>query len=74
MKYELYLKYDAQMTIGLNGYLGSLCEQYEADIICFTDEDNVNKDLGTKIGFFNWVHYNQALAKVHGMAGQQGII
>ena len=68
MEYELYLKYDAQMGIGLHGYWGDLCENTWADIMHWTNTgDNINdeEDIGTKIGSLYWVTYNQALAMAY---------
>lgn len=73
MQYELYLKYDAQMGIGLRGHWGNLFQYTRADIMYWTDkeeaDDNEDEDEGegTKIGFITWATYNQALAMAHGV-------
>ena len=67
--YDLYLKYDAQMGIGLHGYWADLCEDVWADIMYWTDTTdtyiNNEEDKGIKIGTLDWITYNQALAMAH---------
>ena len=36
--YELYLKYDQTMPMGVKGYWGELCPHLFADIMYWTDE------------------------------------
>lgn len=69
MEYELFLKYNESMNIGLNGHWGDLCKRTRADIMYWAgetdDEINDEENEGTKIGYMTWLTYNQALAKVH---------
>lgn len=69
--YEVYLKYNVTMPIGVKGYWGDLCPHTFADIVYWTgetDEDiNNEEDEGVEIGSMTWVTYNQALAMVHGV-------
>ena len=69
--YELYLKYDVTMPIGVKGYWGDLCPHTFADIMYWTGEtdDDINdeEDEGSKIGTITWATYNQSLAMVHGI-------
>lgn len=69
MEYELFLKYNESMSIGLNGHWGDLCKHTRADIMYWAgetdDEINDEENEGTKIGHMTWLTYNQALAKVH---------
>jgi len=71
MQYELYLKYDATISIGLHGHWGDLCQHNWADIMYWENNENVDvnddEDEGVKIGILNWVNYNQALAMAHGV-------
>lgn len=71
MAYELYLKYEAAMPIGVKGYWGDLCPHLSADIMYWTDENgaDINDDEveGNKIGSITWTYYNQALAMAHGV-------
>jgi hypothetical protein len=71
MQYELYLKYDETMVIGLHEHWSDLCLHTFADIMHWTDNDEIDinddEDQGTKIGFIVWATYNQALAMVHGV-------
>jgi hypothetical protein len=69
MQYELYLKYDETMVLGLHEHWGDLCLHNFADIMHWTDNDDIdiNDDEGTSIGFIAWATYNQALAMVHGV-------
>jgi hypothetical protein len=74
MKYELYLKYDTSMTLGLNGHWGNLCNYTRADIMYWTrkgDIDEEPEDVRIKIGFMAWLTYNQALAMMHGLSMSQ---
>lgn len=69
--YELFLKYNAAMSIGVSEHWGDLCDQEWSDVMYWegeTDEEfNNEEDEGTKIGSLNWVYYNQALATVYGI-------
>jgi hypothetical protein len=72
MQYELYLKYDETMPIGVKGHWGNLCPHTFADIMYWSgnnDDDDINdeEDEGTRIGKMTWVTYNQSLAMVHGV-------
>lgn len=44
--YEVYLKYDVTMPIGIKGYWGDLCPHTFADIKYWTEEtdDEINDD------------------------------
>lgn len=69
MEYELFLKYNESMSIGLHGHWGDLCKHTWADIMYWsgeTDEEiNDEENEGTKIGHMTWLTYNQTLARVH---------
>ena len=69
MNYELYLKYEASICIGLHGHWGNLCDHNWADIMYWANSENddeVDDEYeGTKIGIITWVAYNQVLAKAH---------
>lgn len=81
MEYGMYLKYDCAMNIALNGHWGELYNWTWADIMYYTekeveeDEDKEdNKVEDCKIGIFQWVTFNQALAKVNGVSMNDAII
>jgi hypothetical protein len=74
MEYELFLKYNECMSIGLNGHWGVLCKHTWAKIMHWTEEDedpDNEGDEGTKIGFMAWLTYNQALSITHGVSMPQ---
>lgn len=81
MEYGMYLKYDCAMTIGLHRHWGELYDWSWANIMYYTekeeeeDDDNEeNKAEDLMIGIFQWVTFNQALSKVHGVSMNDVII
>jgi GNAT superfamily N-acetyltransferase len=73
MDYDLYLKYDGELDLNLNDYLGGVFDTIFADIIYETDEESEAAEAagedykGTKIGFVQFLEYNQALAMSYGV-------
>jgi hypothetical protein len=71
MEYNLYIKYDAELSLTINNHLGDLCDETFADIMYATDKDMDEEEAdeyeSTKIGFMSWVYYNQTLARAMGV-------
>lgn len=70
MEYNVYLKYDAHLSLNLDDRLGELCDNVFAEIFYETeeglDEEEYDDYEGQKIGFISWFVYNQALAMTYG--------
>ncbi|MCS3795161.1 hypothetical protein [Niastella sp. OAS944] len=73
MNYNLNLKYDGMLNLNLSNRPGEYFNTHFADIIYTTEEEAIKAEdagydyEGTKIGFIQLLHYNQALAKVKGV-------
>lgn len=72
MDYELYLKYDADIDLNINGDLRETSDQIFASILHETDEAvrNAGNDEPerARIGFIQLFRYNQVLAKTYGVS------
>ena len=73
MNYNLYLKFDGELDLNLNDNLSGVFDTTFADIMYETDEEAKAAEAagegyeGTKIGFVQLLHYNQALAMAYGI-------
>lgn len=73
MNYNLCLKYDGSLNLNLKNLPGEYFETYFADIFYTTEEEEkaaaaADYDYeGTKIGFVQFLNYNQALAIANGI-------